>query len=129
MSPWTDLAATGGSLASNARADPMQQAADVPLFAAAYLAGGDPQHPYASPLYGDPARLPPTLIQVGSDEVLLDDSLRMAERMRRAGCTVELEVWPRMPHVFQAFATIMPEARRAIDRIGAFIQQHTKVAA
>jgi len=52
----------------------------------------------------------------------------MAERMRAAGCTVELEVWPRMPHVFQAFATIMPEARRAIARIGLFIREHTAVA-
>jgi len=128
MSPLTDLAATGDSLKRNVRADPMQCAEDVPFFAAAYLAGADARDPYASPLYGDPTGLPPTLIQVGSDEVLCDDSLRMAERMRAAGCTVELEVWPRMPHVFQAFATIMPEARRAIARIGLFIREHTAVA-
>jgi epsilon-lactone hydrolase len=125
MSPWTDLAVTGASLRGNAAADPMMNAADVPKLAAVYLAGADPRNPYASPLYGDPAGLPPTLIQVGSDEILRDDSVRMAERMRAAGCAVELEIWPRMPHVFQAFAMFMPEARRAIARVGGFVQQQT----
>ena len=125
MSPWTDLALTGASLHSNAAADPMMNVDDVPLMADRYLAGADPRHPYASPLYGDPAGLPPTLIQVGSDEILRDDAIRMAERMRCAGCAVELEVWPRMPHVWHGFAGIMPEARRAIDRIGAFIREKT----
>ncbi|HTV90451.1 MAG TPA: alpha/beta hydrolase [Stellaceae bacterium] len=124
MSPWTDLALTGPSLRGNAAADPMMNADDVPQLAASYLAGADPRHPYASPLYGDPTGLPPTLIQVGSDEILRDDAVRMAERMRAAGCVVELEVWRRMPHVFQAFAMVMPEARRAIARIGAFVRRH-----
>ena len=83
--------------------------------------------PYASPLYGDPTGLPPTLIQVGSDEILLDDSVRMAERMRAAGCQVELEVWPRMPHTWHVWARVMPEARAAIERIGAFVQSKMSV--
>jgi epsilon-lactone hydrolase len=116
---------TGQSLHSNAGADPMMNAADVPNLAARYLAGADPRHPYASPLYGDPAGLPPTLIQVGSDEILRDDSVRMAERMRAAGCEATLEIWPRMPHVWHGFVSIMPEARAAIARIGAFVRQHT----
>lgn len=128
LSPWTDLAATGESLQRNARADPMQNAADVPFLAAQYLNGVDPRHPYASPLYGNPAGLPPTLIQVGSDEILRDDSVRMAERMRAAGCAVEIEIWRRMPHVFPAFAMVMPEARRAIARIGEFVKQYTAEA-
>jgi acetyl esterase/lipase len=69
--------------------------------------------------------LPPTLIQVGSDEILLDDSSRMAQRMRAAGCNVTLEVWPRMPHVWHAFAPLLPEARRAIARVGDFIRENT----
>jgi acetyl esterase/lipase len=124
MSPWTDLAASGESLRANAAADPMLNAEDVPALARLYLAGAEPESPYASPLYGDPAGLPPSLIQVGSDEVLRDDALRMAERLRQAGCSVELEVWRRMPHVWQAFAAMLPEARRAIARIGAFVQRH-----
>lgn len=77
--------------------------------------------PYASPVYGDPAGLPPTLLQVGSDEILRDDSVRMAEKLRAAGCQVELEIWPRMPHVWHLFAPVMPEARQAIERIGTFL--------
>jgi epsilon-lactone hydrolase len=122
LSPWTDLALTGPSLRQNAKADPMIRSDEAPRLASCYLAGADPRAPYASPLYGDPTGLPPTLIHVGSDEVLLDDSVRMAERMRAAGCRVELEIWPRMPHAWHVWARMMPEARTAIDRIGAFVQ-------
>jgi epsilon-lactone hydrolase len=121
ISPWTDLAMTGTSLGRNATSDPMENPDDVPFLARCYLGEADPMTPYASPLYGNPRGLPPTLIQVGGDEILLDDSVRMAQRMQAAGCKVELEVWPRMPHVWHAFAPIMPEARRAIARIGAFV--------
>jgi monoterpene epsilon-lactone hydrolase len=122
LSPWTDLALTGRSMQQNAKADPMIRSDEAPRLASSYLAGADPRTPYASPLYGDPTGLPPTLIHVGSDEVLLDDSVRMAERMRAAGCRVELEIWPRMPHAWHVWARMMPEARTAIERIGAFVQ-------
>lgn len=122
LSPWTDLALTGPSLRENAESDPMLNADDVPAFAADYLAGADPRNPYASPLYGDPHDLPPTLIQVGEDEILRDDAVRMAEKMQQAGCRVELQVWHRVPHVWHLFAPILPEARAAIARIGAFIE-------
>jgi epsilon-lactone hydrolase len=125
LSPWTDLALTGPSLKLNANADPLLNAEDPPQFVEDYLAGADPRTPYASPLYGDPAGLPPTMIQVGSDEVLRDDAVRMADRMRKAGCQVELEIWPRMPHVWHAFAPLIPEARRAIERIGSFVRDRT----
>jgi epsilon-lactone hydrolase len=118
LSPWTDLALTGNSLQRNAEADPMLRGTEGARLASYYLAGA----PYASPLYADPTGLPPTLIQVGSDEILLDDSVRMAERMRNAGCQVELEIWPRMPHTWQVWARILPEARAAIERIGTFVQ-------
>ena len=124
LSPWTDLALTGASLGRNARADPMVDVKMIPAMARNYLAGADPRTPYASPLYGDAAGLPPTLIQVGSDEVLHDDAVRMAEKMRSAGCLVEVEIWRRMPHVWHAFAPVLPEARQAIGRIGSFITSH-----
>lgn len=125
LSPWTDLACTGLSLWHNACADPFLDASGIPPIAECYLAGADPCHPYASPLYGDPTGLPPALIQVGSDEVLRDDASRMAECLRSAGCDVALEVWHRMPHVWHLFASVMPEGRRAIARIGAFVQEHS----
>ena len=120
MSPWTDLALTGEAMRSNAEADPMLVAEDVPRFAEFYLAGADARQPYASPLYGDPRGLPPTLIQAGSDEILRDDAVRMAERMRAAGCEVELQVWPKMVHAWQLLAPVLPEAREAIEEIARF---------
>ena len=122
ISPWTDLALTGRSLQTNARADPMMDVRNLPTYAAHYLGGADPRHPYASPLYGDPSGLPPVLIQVGSDEILRDDAVRMAEKLRAAGGDVKLEEWPRMPHVWHHYARIIPEGRHAIERIGKFVQ-------
>ncbi len=122
ISPWTDLALTGPSLQSNAAADPMMDVTRLPAFADLYLAGADARHPYASPLHGDAAGLPPTLIQVGSDEILRDDALRMAARLQEAGCNAEIEVWPRMPHAWHLYARILPEGREAIARAGRFVQ-------
>jgi acetyl esterase/lipase len=121
LSPWTDLALTGPSLARHGLSDPMVPVELMPKAVEAYLAGADPRQPYASPLYGDAAGLPPALILVGSDEALRDDAERMAERLRSAGGDVELEVWPRMFHVWPMFARILPEGRAAIARIGAFL--------
>ena len=123
VSPWTDLALTGPSLGLNAAADPMLNVARLPRLASGYLGGTDPRNHYASPLYGDACGLPPILIHVGSDEILCDDAIRMAERLRAAACEVEIEVWPRMPHAWHLFARILPEGRRAIDRIGTFLRQ------
>jgi monoterpene epsilon-lactone hydrolase len=127
LSPWTDLALTGPSLERNAAADPMLNADDLPKFAADYLAGADPRNPYASPLYGDLTGLPPTLIHVGDDEILRDDAVRMAEKMRAAHCRVELQVWPRMPHGWHLLAPVLPEAKFAIAGIGEFIERMLQV--
>jgi acetyl esterase/lipase len=123
LSPWTDLALTGETHRRNARSDPMLSPKHATTFAKHYLAGADSKHPYASPLYGDPRGLPPALIQVGSDEILRDDAERIADRLRIAACAVELEIWPRMPHVWHLFARILPESRQAIDRIGEFVRK------
>ena len=103
--------------------DPMLNIELARVFAAAYLGGADPRTPYASPRFSDPTGLPPSLIQVGSDEILRSDAELLAERLRATGCAVELEVWPRMPHVWQLFARILPEGRQAIGQIGRFVQR------
>ncbi|WP_035728615.1 alpha/beta hydrolase [Bradyrhizobium murdochi] len=121
LSPWTDLALTGASLKTNAAADPMLNVEDFPDLAKLYLGGADPRTPYASPLYGDPAGLPPVLIQVGSDEILRDDAVRMVEKLRSHNPRSKLEIWRRMPHVWQLFVPVLPEARQAIAQIGEFI--------
>ena len=123
LSPWTDLALTGESMRTNSAADLTLRMERAASFARHYLGGVDPRHPYASPLYGDAAGLPPILMQVGSDELLRDDAVRMAERLRAAGSAVDLEIWPRMLHVFQLYARVLPEGRRAIERIGAFVER------
>src|SRR5262249_61480410 len=92
---WTDLALTGQSLTEYGFSDPMVPVELMPRAVELYLGGAHARSPYASPLYGDPASLPPTLIHVGSDEALRDDAERMAERLRVGGREIELEVWPR----------------------------------
>jgi acetyl esterase/lipase len=123
LSPWTDLALTGPSLKENASADPMLNPSQLPDIARLYLAGCDPRAPYASPLYGDTARLPPVLIQVGSDESLRDDAVRMAAKLARYNSQSRLEVWPRMPHCWQLCVPVLPEAQRAIEQIASFVAQ------
>jgi len=123
LSPWTDLALTGESLRTRADVEIMLNPAGMPETAETYLAGADPRHPYASPLYADLHGLPPVLIQVGDAEVILDDSTRFAAKARTAGVDVTLEVWDDMPHVWQAFAGLLPESDKAIERIGQWLQQ------
>lgn len=126
FSPWTDLAATGATLASNDGADPMFRGAAIARAARFYLGATSPTHPYVSPLYADLGGLPPLLIQAGSTEVLLDDARRVAERARTAQGDVQFEVWARMPHVWQLFAPFVPEATRALDEAAAFAKRHAK---
>ena len=128
LSPWVDMEATGESMTSKAEADPMIKREDILDGALAYLNGTDPRTPLASPIHADLSGLPPLLIQVGTAEVLLDDSSRLAERARSAGVDVTLEPWDDMIHVFQFMAAMLPEGQQAIDRIGEFIRQHTGAA-
>jgi acetyl esterase/lipase len=123
ISPWTDLALTGDSIATKAAEDPMVRAADLNLMADAYLAGGDAIAPLASPLYAELAGLPPLLLQVGSAEILLDDAVRVAERARAAGVAVDLRVWPDMIHVWHAFADLLPEGEQAVNEMAAFFEK------
>ena len=122
FSPWTDLAATGGTLVSNHDSDVMFHAEGVPRAARNYLGDASPTDPLASPLYGDLSGLPPLLIQVSDSEALLDDSTRIAIKARTAGVAVELTIWHRLPHVWQYMTPFLPEARQALDEATAFIR-------
>jgi acetyl esterase/lipase len=130
MSPWTDLAATGESYVSRAKADPIHQRPMILALAKNYLGGqGDPYDPLVSPLYADLAGLPPLLIQVGDRETVLDDSVMFADLARAAGVDVSLEVWDGMIHVFQMFGAELPEARQAIASIAGFLNRHLHIKA
>ena len=121
LSPMTDLSLSGESWETNAKKDLVINPRIAEQVPSLYLPGKDPCLPLASPLFADLYGLPPLLIQVGSDERLLSDSTRLAERARLAGVDVTLEVWPNMPHVWQIAARMLPEARQAVDKIGEFI--------
>ena len=112
-------------MTTKAKEDPVVQREMLLGMAKLYLGQQDPRTPLAAPLYADLRGLPPLLIQVGSAETLLDDSTRVTERAKAAGVKVDLEVWDEMIHVWQLFASILPEGQQAIERIGKFIREHT----
>jgi len=123
LSPWTDLALTGDSMKLKVHEDPFVSPDGLMFYARLYLGKTDPKNPFASPLYADFGGLPPLCIQVGSAEILLDDSTRLAKRAREAGVEVQLDIWEDMIHVFQAFAVMAPEGTEGINKIGEFIKK------
>ena len=125
ISPWTDLTCSRPSHTTKAAADPIVEASLLRRMAAAYLGPADPRTPLASPLHGDLRGLPPLLIQVGTDEVLLDDATTLVARARAAGVDATLEVWDRMVHVWHWFLPMLDEAQAAVERIGDFVRQRT----
>jgi monoterpene epsilon-lactone hydrolase len=124
LSPWVDLEGLGESIRTHAHLDPMLMPAGISVMARHYVGeAGDLRHPRVSPIYAELAGLAPLLVQVGGLEVLLDDAVRLVDRVRAAGGQAELEVWPRMVHVWQIFR-FLPEARSALARVGAFVRGH-----
>ena len=125
FSPWTDLAATGESVRTNAARCAMFSGKAAGPTARLYLGSADPHNPLASPLYADLAGLPPLLIHVGANETLRDDSTRLAEKARAAGVNVELKVWPVVPHVWQLAPHKIPEASQSLRETTEFLRRHT----
>jgi monoterpene epsilon-lactone hydrolase len=126
LSPWADLEMKGKTITTRAQVDPICSLDDSRYHAALYAKGVGPRASLVSPIHADLSGLPPVLIQVGDCEILLDDSIRLAQRARNDGVDVELEVWDGMWHVWQLFAWYVPEGRQAIERIGGFIRQHAR---
>lgn len=122
ISPWTDLEATGQSISTNAQADLLVGADGLKMMADMFLSGKDARDPLAAPLYGDYRGLPPLYIQVGGDETLLDDSVRVAGKAKAADVEVRIDIFPEMQHVFQMSAGTMPEADDAIARVGEWMR-------
>jgi acetyl esterase/lipase len=120
ISPWTDLALTGGSIRDKAPVDPVLSPGDLETYAGYYAGTVERTEPLLSPLYADLRGLPPLLIQVGSEEILLDDALRAARKARAAGVDVTLETWEGMFHAFYMFP-FFPETKRALESIAAFV--------
>jgi phosphinothricin tripeptide acetyl hydrolase len=125
ISPWTDLTCSQPSHTTRASVDPIVEASMLRRMVAAYLGTADPRTPLASPLHADLRGLPSLLIQVGSDEVLLDDATSLVARARSAGVDASLEVWDRMVHVWHWFLPMLDEAQDAVDRIATFVRLRT----
>lgn len=124
MSPWVDLTGSGESVLGNAAIDPILGPLVLQHWATLY-AGDSLGDPLASPLFADLTGLAPITTQVGEREVLLDDAVRLTDRVIAAGGTASLEVWDEMTHWWQLFTGLVPEADRALDDLGASVRKLT----
>lgn len=122
VSPWVDLRMTGRTLDSKADVDPLISRDYLMGLAEAYLAGHDPADPKVSPLYADLAGLPPVLVQVGSSETLLDDSVRLAGALGAAEVRTTLDVWPEMIHAWMLWSARLTDGRLASERAATWLR-------
>lgn len=125
LSPWTDLTGSGASVRLRQDVEDMLDGTKLRETAALYHGEADPANPLISPLFGNLADLPPLLVQIGTDEILWDDSHSFAEKARQAGTECTLEVFEKMPHAFQLGADFVPEAREALRNVARFIENKT----
>lgn len=122
LSPWTDLTMSGESIETRKDIDPLITPQLIDIFAKRYIGNAQATDPLISPLFADFTNFPETLIQVGGNEVLFDDSIRLAQKMNKASVKVQLEIYNDMMHVWQYLGGIVPEANKAIDEIGEFVK-------
>jgi epsilon-lactone hydrolase len=127
MSPYADLTLSGSSIINKQDVDPILTEEAVRLRVGDYVAGANPSDPLISPVFADLRGLPPLLIQVGSHEILLSDAIRLAGRAAEADVAIALEVTPGVPHVFQAYAAVLDEGDRALNRAAKFLTTHFAV--
>jgi acetyl esterase/lipase len=125
LSPWTDMTGASRSLVDNATRDAMLPASRLRDIVACVAPGMDAAAPLLSPVYADLRGLPPLLVHASDSEILRDDARRLAAHVTASGGSVRYREWPDMPHVFQAFARLLPTAREALDEIGGFIRAAT----
>lgn len=125
LSPWTDLVGTVASRTTRNASDPIFTGESINALANFYAGTEDKHNPLISPINAALLGFPPLRIDVGSDEVLLDDSLQVAEHAKAANVPVELTVWEGMWHVFQQYSYISPEGQQSLDDIGMFIRRQT----
>ena len=123
LSPWTDLTISGRSHKERAERDPMIDVERMPQAIDWYCPNQDKNNPLISPVFADLAGFPPMFVQVGSEEVLFDDSTRLVENAEKANVDAELQIWPDMPHVHQIAHRFVPEAKAALRDIAGFFNR------
>jgi monoterpene epsilon-lactone hydrolase len=125
LSPWTDMTLSGSTLATKDAVDPIIHKAYLAELVEAYLPRDiDRRDPRVSPLYADLRGFPPTLIQVGACETLLEDSVRFAAAAGAANVAVTLEIWPDMIHAWPMWNAHLEPGRRTLANFGEFIRRH-----
>ncbi|MCK5915206.1 MAG: alpha/beta hydrolase [Deltaproteobacteria bacterium] len=128
ISPFTNATGTGSSIKENEEHDVLFTPDALKAVLNWYLPESvDPTDPLISPLLGDVQGLPPMLFQVGSTEMLRDDSVQMAEKIVQSGGVADLKIWDDMPHVFQVIPWL-PESDQALQQLAAFVQKHTTIS-
>lgn len=125
LSPWTDLTNSGQSHITKAAVEPVLKTDVLKQWAAWYANSTPFTHPLVSPLYADFHGFPPLLIQVGSDEILLDDARRLAEKAHANGVDVTLRIWEGLWHAWHALGGLTPESEQAFQEIHTFLQEKT----
>lgn len=121
LAPWTDLTASSPSYKASRERDPMITQEGLQEAGLWYAGERDPADPMLSPLFAHLSGLPPMLIHVGGDEVMVDDSRIFAERAEAAGVAVTCKIFPGLWHVFHHAGAAVPEAQQALDEIGAYV--------
>lgn len=124
LSPWVDLELSGESVKNRLQSDPFLNADWLRQMALNYIGTNDPRSPFISPIYADLHDLPPLFVQVGTDDILYSDAERLVERAQEAGMETTFDVWENMWHVWHFFVGKMPEANRAIKKVGSFFHKH-----
>ena len=125
VSPWTDLTMSGSTLVTKDAIDPLIHKGYLCELADAYLGrAADRKDPCVSPLFAELTGMPPMLIQVGSAETLLDDSLRLAAAAGQTDVRVSLEIWPHMIHAWQLWNARLQPGREALGSAGNFMREH-----
>ena len=127
FSPGLDATRSGASMVTKADADPLLDRASLDRMSNLYVADNDRRNPLLSPAAtADLTGLPPLLLQVGTNEMLLDDARRLALRASDAEVDVVLDITAKVPHVFQSFTGVLDEAGEALDRAAYFLHQHVQ---
>jgi epsilon-lactone hydrolase len=122
FSPWTDLTFSGESPRENWKTEIMVNPLHPPGWVNSYVGKDSAKNPYISPLFGDVSGLPPLLIQVSTAEAIYDDSTRFANLAANTDTKITLQEWDDMPHVWQMMASVLPEGRDALNKVGKFVE-------
>lgn len=122
ISPWANLEHTGASMSNREGLDPLNSKPVLDILARAFLGGTLANHPLASPVFADVTGLPPILVQIGENELMLSDAMRLANHLADNRVRVNLEVWPGMFHAWHFYAGMLAEGQQALESSVRFIE-------